>query len=165
MRTFCYYNGFKVTIHKYYIQIRIKMIINMNIHLYISISFNDEHSSFECLFLDFVGPVAHYAVQTNDHTALTRSIQHVCLAWCDIWATISKNKHSVLECTSLNVYHKNYLFWIIFKDIHDKLIKSILMICFQFEIKLSVHYTFEYCYCSFYWRDAECIANRVQASR
>lgn len=43
-------------------------IIYMDIHIDISISFNDEHSSIECSFLDVIGPLTHQAVQTNDHT-------------------------------------------------------------------------------------------------
>lgn len=38
------YNGFEVTIHKYYIQINIYMNLNINI---------------ECLFSDVLGPKAH----------------------------------------------------------------------------------------------------------
>lgn len=108
MRTFCYYNGFKVTIHKYSIQIRIKMIINMYIHLYISISFNDEHSSFECLFLDFVGHI------TSKRCRILHVIQFVStlVLWCVKGWTTSKNKHampkSILDYAYIYISNLNY---------------------------------------------------------
>lgn len=52
--------------------------------MYRSISLHGEHSSIECLSLDAFSPVAHQVVQTNDYTALTRAVQHACMALCVI---------------------------------------------------------------------------------
>lgn len=51
------YNGFKVTMHKYFIG------SSMNINI-----------SIEGLFLDVIGALAHQAMQTNYQTALTSGI-------------------------------------------------------------------------------------------